>query len=313
MKWTKWSDEISVPFDAARAVYLATSGTMDSKMVGNGEHLFAAHTGGEVSSDIMFDVLGPSGEKYEVKTLGNFRFNFYKTYAKDVYDRFISITNELMHALDGSAYDKFHNRVIDIDSKSYIGVQKILGRDFKNGRPPEIGLAQIARVLCFDKITTGDYADLEVTIGESAYATIPQIIKMCSIINLSLDIDFTEIDTVYSKLEDSCFDNPDEITDLWKSIVPSEVLLTHADHLVIVHKERGYIILSREEIDRFVVFTGFSKGEAHFKTTKELKEVSFEIVERNPTGVQLNFAKWFGDYHKEKQESTVRGCDCLSF
>jgi len=312
IKWTPWSNSIDVPFAAAQAVHQATSGTMDSKMVGNGEHLFAAHTAGSVSSGDSFDVVGPDGESFEVKTLGNFRFTFDRTHAKDVYDRLMFIANEISNALEGTTYSKFHERAVSITSTQYLGIKKTLGKTYKNGRQQDIGLHQIAKVLCFDKITRGTHSNIRVVLDKVLQVSASDYIKMCDIAGFSHNRNFAEIDEVYSKLTDECFKNPAIIEELWKSIRPSEILLTHADNLAIVSKTLGYVILSRDEIDRFVVFTGFSKGEAQFKTTKELKELNVEIVESNTTDRQLDFTKWFGDNCENKQESSFRCCNWSS-
>ena len=315
MKWIPWDKSVDVPFDAAQAVYQATSGTMDSKMVGNGEHLFAAHTTGSVSTDDRFDVLGTGGERYEVKTLGNFRFNYDQTPVKIVYDRFMSIASEMTVALSGTSYDRFYSRSLDISSKPYIGVKKAIGKYYANGREPDIGLEQMVKVLCFDKITKGDTDTVSIDLGADYFdVSMPQLVKISDIVGMDIEyMEINEIDKVYSKLDDECFTKPYLVSDTWKSIKPSETLLTHSDHLVIVHKELGYIILDNEEIDNYVVFTGFSKGEAHFRTTKELKDVPIEVMECNTASRQLDFTKWFGDLDKEEQVNPFRCCNWTSF
>lgn len=298
MKWVPWDRAIDIPFDAARAVYQATSGSMDSKMVGNGEHLFAAHVTGSVSSDDKFDVLGASGERFEVKTLGNFRFNYEQTSVKLVYDRFVSITNELQYALSGTMYETFYSRSLDIGSKSYIGVKKVMGKTYANGRAPDIGLKQMAQTLFLDKVAYGDYNTVSIDLGADCFdVTMSELIQISEIVGMDIEyMEIPEINRVYSRLTDECFYKPNIIPDLWEGINPAKALLTHADKLVVVDKDRGYIIIDEEDIDNFVRFTGFSNGEAHFKTTKELKDVEIEVLECNTTSRQLSFTERDGDY-----------------
>lgn len=313
MRWISWDESIEVPFDAAQAVYIATSGTMNSKMVGNGEHLFAAHVSGSVSSDDKFDVLGPNGERFEVKTLGNFRFNFEDTSAQVAYKRFVKISTELKTALKDSSYIDIYKRCLDISERPYIGTQKIYGRVYKNGRTPDLGLLEIVNFMIKELLTRGNKDFVEITLDENIFVSVPSFIKLCRTAKKNTVCEFEEIDHIFSKLDDECFDSPDIIKLIWSSIKPSEVLLTHCDSLVIVDKELGYIILDNSSLDEFVMFTGFSSGEAHFKTIKKLKELTKdEVMECNTTSRQLDFTQWFGYYDQEKQADTPWYCDCLA-
>ncbi len=312
MHWTKWSEDNPVPFLSTEALCQLGTGKKSSNRVGNGEHRLAWELGGQVSSTDTYDVLLPSCQRVEVKELGGFKFTV-GGHAGDVQAWLTGLIGKLHDALDHDWTDTrlctLRDRVFEIHSKSvrYVGKNSVIGRTFKNGKDPILGLRCVIQELHRIRGSDGSDDTVQCIIeGEEVKLSMWQLAGIMSIIGASTEEGFKEIDVLFSRLHDPSFWDTGAVLRQWDSVRPSDALLCHSDLFCIVDAKLGYIFLDEEEIDIHVRFAAFNKGDGEYRTSPDLKRV--KVVECDTAGELPDASERDGNDREETQSDTIRTC-----
>jgi len=283
MNWHKWNKLNDIPFDASAAMGVSC------KQTGNGEHKLAHQIGGTVAEKQDFDVLGPDGEKIEVKQLGAFRSTIEPwTFSSNFREKICRVSQQLRDAFNSELISDLKeqgiwelcHRVNDIAEATEKGIGRgsVLGRTFKKKRDPILGLKQILSEL---RNKADRETNIDALIGNEVVALpLRKFIKIARVAGIDPGIKFSSVDDILSRIDDEFIDS-DIFDNLWNSIKPSEILFEKADSVIFVHEELGYYVMDREVIDRLVKFIGTFKGDVQFRVDPILKKGSNGIVERS--------------------------------
>lgn len=104
---------------------------------------------------------------------------------------------------------------------------------------------------------------------------------------------FDKVDFALDNLRDPMFDDPDELVKLVNSIKATSIFGVHADGLILVHKEKGFFVISHDRMDNLVIFDQVTQGKPKFK-----------LVNRKTNNNE--------DNQSELQDRTVPAVPCCS-
>lgn len=87
---------------------------------------------------------------------------------------------------------------------------------------------------------------------------------------------FDKVDLALDNLHDPMFDDPDELVKLVNSIKATAIFGVHADGLILVHKDKGFFVISHEKMDTTVVFDQVTQGKPKFKLVNKRMNITHE-------------------------------------
>ena len=276
MLWHPWDESNDTPFDASAA-------TGEScKQTGNGEHKLACQVHGRVVDQQDFDVLGPMGERIEVKQLGPFRSTIEPGVASRFRGKVCHVATALRDAFGSEPIEGLERvglrhllyRVEEIATATEkgIGIGSVLGRTFKDPKKdPIIGLKQVLDEL---RSKESRCPDIDVLLDGKAVTLVSlplrKFLRVARAASVDPGVERTSVDEILSRIDDE-FVCPGFFDVLWKSIKPSEILFEKADSVVFVHEDFGYYVAGQKEIDLLVRFVGTYKGDMQFRVDPALK------------------------------------------
>lgn len=295
VKWSPWPEEAkSVDFVSVM------------KGFGDGEQRIAFIFGGSMmGGNKSYDVLIRGHGKWEVKDLTNdneIRPGTQGTRAYSVVQtRIISAFIEMSKFIE----DAFLNDSLECATVRERRTLMYI-RDFVNANYAlivEAGEVSKSRFLELRKVVTyvsqfkqkreSDVVHALLTddffIEDLDHRTYVSIAKQLAKSNNVVAARFDRMDLALENLKDEMFDDPDELVKLVETIKPSNIFGTHADGLILVHREQGFIVLDNHVMDDVIVFDQITQSKPKFKLAlkKEKKNENYptELSDRTVSDV----------------------------
>lgn len=87
---------------------------------------------------------------------------------------------------------------------------------------------------------------------------------------------FDAMDLALDNLHDEMFDDPDELVKLVNSIMPSNIFGHHADGLILVHREKGFMILKGKLMDDYIILDQVTQSKPKFRLVNKKENITDE-------------------------------------